>query len=115
MERGRTGLVGQWVVLGADFAGRTVGTVFGTLQDVRSEIGARIGATIDWVDASQQGGLRLVRTIHGRIDGIAKDALETGELALTDLVRSVRTTSEEATRFASRAARVLVDAPPTAN
>jgi hypothetical protein len=113
-DRGRTGLIGQWVALGTGLVGRAIGTGFGILQDVRAEVAERITATIDWVDGSQQGTLRLVRTIHHRIDALSKEALEAGEHALTGVVHGVRATSDEATRFAARAAGVLVE-PPAPN
>jgi hypothetical protein len=111
-DRGKMGLVGQWVELGTDVVGHAVGTGFGVLQDVRAELAMRVSATLDWVDGSQQGALRLVRSIHHRIDELSKETLDAGERALAGLVHGVRATSNEATRFASRAAVVLVDAPP---
>lgn len=110
-HRSRGGLIGQWVELGAGLFGRAIGTGFGALQDVRAEVAVRVGATLDWVDGSQQGTLRLLRSIHHRIDELSKETLEAGEHALTGLVHGVRTTSDEATKFASRAAAVLVEVP----
>jgi hypothetical protein len=111
VEQAHVGLVGQWVTLGAGLAGRAIGTTFGVLQDVRTEIAERVGATLDWLDGSQQGTLRLVRNIHRRVDVLSKETLDAGENALSGLVSGLRTTSHEATRFASRTASVLVDAP----
>jgi hypothetical protein len=111
VSRDGVGLIGQWVALGTGVASHAMGTGFGVLQDVRTEFALRVDATIDWVDASQQGTLRLLRSIHHRIDELSREALQTSEHALSGLVRGVRTTSDEATKFASRAASVLVDAP----
>jgi hypothetical protein len=111
VDRQHAGLIAQWVALGTGLMGRAVGTGFGILQDVRTELAERIAATIDWVDGSQQGTLRLVRSIHRRIDLFSKESLEASERALTGVVNGVRATSDEATRFASRAASVLVDSP----
>jgi len=110
-DRAHGGLIGQWVALGTSLVTRAIGTGFGIVDDVRAEIAQRIDATIDWVDGSQQGSLRLLRSVHHRIDALSKQTIETGELALTGVVRGVHATSDEATRFASRAASVLVDAP----
>jgi hypothetical protein len=110
-ERGRAGLIGQWVALSTGLAGRVIGTSFGILQDVRAEVAQRVFATIEWVDTSQQGTLRLVRSVCQRVDALSKDVLDTGEHAFSGVVHGVRATSDEATRFASRAASVLVDAP----
>jgi hypothetical protein len=111
VDRQHAGLIAQWVALGTGLMGRAVGTGFGILQDVRAEVAERIAATIDWVDGSQQGTLRLVRSIHRRLDTFSKESLEASERALTGVVNGVRATSDEATRFASRAASVLVDSP----
>jgi hypothetical protein len=111
VDRGHAGLIAQWVALGTGLMTHAVGAGFGILQDVRAEVAERITATIDWVDASQQGTLRLLRSIHRRIDTLSKETLDASERALTGVVHGVRATSDEATRFASRAASVLVDAP----
>jgi hypothetical protein len=111
VDRQHAGLIAQWVALGTGLMGRAVGTSFGIMQDVRAEVAERIAATIDWVDGSQQGTLRLVRSIHRRLDTFSKESLEAGERALTGVVNVARATSDEATRFASRAASVLVDTP----
>jgi hypothetical protein len=111
VDRGHVGLIGQWVALSTGLVSRAVGTSFGILQDVRAELAERIVATIDWVDGSQQGTLRLVRSIHRRVDAFSKEALEAGEHALSGVVRGVQATSDEATRFAARAANVLVETP----
>jgi len=111
LDGGPVGLIGQWVALGTGLVSRTIGTGFGILQDVRTEIAARVGATIDWVDSSQQGTIRLLRSIHQRIDTLSKETFDAGEHALTGVVSGVRSTSDEATRFASHATRVLMDAP----
>jgi hypothetical protein len=111
VEKSDTGLIGQWVVLGTDLATRLISTCFGILQDVRAEVSQRVDATIEFVSASQQGNIRTVQSIHKRIDAFSKDTLTAGELALTGAVHGVKTTSEEATKFASRTAQVLMQAP----
>src|ERR1700722_18931836 len=111
-DRSRSGLIGQWVGLSAGLVGRAIGTGFGVLHDVRAEIAVRVGATIDWVDGSQQGTMRLVRTVHRRVDDLWKDTLEAGEQAVTGLLHGVHATSDEATKFAARRAGVCVDGPP---
>ncbi len=114
-EVSSTGLIGQWVTLGADLAHRVVGTCFGILEDVRAETSQRVEATIEFVSASQQGTIRLVSGIHKRVDALSKEALAAGELALTGAVYGVKATSDEATRMASRTASLLVRAPAAAN
>jgi hypothetical protein len=111
VESNGMGLIGQWMTLSIDLATSAITTGFGILQDVRAEVSQRVESSIEFVSAWQQGNIRLAQSIHKRVDAFSKEALGAGEFALTGAVHGVKTTSEEAAKFASRTANVLIKAP----
>jgi hypothetical protein len=81
------GLVGSWVSHGAELAERAASTCFGIVRDVRVEVNSRILGTLAFVESTQQGAFKLLRTIDERIDKLAGDAIDASEGVTLGLIR----------------------------
>lgn len=88
----REGLVGSWVVHGAELAERATSAAFGIARDIRGEVNQRVLGTLAWIEASQQGAFKLLRGIDERIDKLALDAIDAGENISIGVVRAIRET-----------------------
>jgi hypothetical protein len=89
LESEREGLVTSWLTQGAGLAERTVGTCFGIVRDVRVEVSQRILGTLQWMESSQDGVFKLMRTIEERLDRLTGDALDAAESVTLGVVRTI--------------------------
>jgi hypothetical protein len=102
---GEHGLVGSWVSQGADLAERTAGTCFGIVRDVRIEINQRILGTLQLVENTQQGVIKLLRAIDERIDKLAGDTIDAGESITLGVIRTIGDTGHGVTDLAGQLTR----------
>jgi hypothetical protein len=91
-----SGLIGQ----SADLAERTTATAFGIARDVRVELNQRILGTLAFVEATQQGLWRLLRTVDERIDRLADELSDTTEQLVLGVIRTARNAGHGVTDLA---------------
>jgi hypothetical protein len=103
----KEGLISSWVTQSSEFVERGVGTCFELLRDVRGEVKQRVTGTLDWVESSQQGFIKLGRGMTERVDRLAEDAIGTAENLAIGVVRAVRDVGHGVTEIASRATASL--------
>jgi hypothetical protein len=85
---------------------------FGIARDLRGELAQRAFGLIDWVEAMQQGTVRLARSVVRRTDEVANAWLDANEQLVLGMVRALRSTGHGATLFASRTAANLTSTRP---
>jgi hypothetical protein len=103
----KEGLVSSWVTQGSELVERGVGTYFEVIRDIRGEVKQRVSGTLDWVEGSQQGFIKLGRGMTERTDKLAEDAISTAENIALGVVRVVRDMGHGVTEIASRATSSL--------
>ncbi|SRR6266545_986443 len=86
---------------------KTLGACFGIARDVRSEVSQRALGAIDWVEGTQQGLVRLARSVVKRTDDVVNAWIDANEHVALGVVRTLRATGQGATSFASRTAASL--------
>jgi len=86
---------------------KTILAGFGIVRDVRGELAQRALGVIDWVEGTQQGFVRVARSVVQRTDEVATAWVDANEQLALGIVRAVRTTGHGATLFASRTAANL--------
>jgi hypothetical protein len=101
VESDREGLLGGIVSHGGELAEKATSTWFGVARDIRDEIDQRISGTLSWIESSQQGMMKLLRGISGRVKKLADDSLDTFEDMAISIVRATRDTSRGATDWAT--------------
>lgn len=101
----REGLLTSWVSQGAELTERAVTTGFGIVRDVRGELNQRVLAAISFVDNTQQGAIKLLRTVDERVDRLAEDSIDTAESLVVGIIRAVRDTSHGVTELATSFSR----------
>jgi hypothetical protein len=87
---------------------------FATVQDVRAELGRRVLATIDWVDQTQQGTLRLGRELAMRTDQLVSDVFSAGEVISLRVISLAQRVSLVAVEASGQLAAGLVEGLPAA-
>jgi hypothetical protein len=80
---------------------------FGFWRDARGEMTQRAGGLIDWLETVQQGTTRLARSAVQRSDDVVTTFIDANERLTLRLVRTLRSTGEGATQFASSTAASL--------
>jgi hypothetical protein len=96
----REGLLSSIVTQSADLAERTTGAAFGMVRDVRVELNQRVLGTLAWIESSQQGVFKLLRSFNERTDKLAEETLETVESLALGVIRAVRDTGRGVTDLA---------------
>jgi hypothetical protein len=86
---------------------KTLRAYFGIVRDVRGETSQRVLGVVDWVEGVQQGVIRLARSVVQRTDEVTTAWIDANEHFALGILGALRTTSEGATHFASRAAASL--------
>jgi hypothetical protein len=101
----REGLLTSWVSQSTELAERAVTTGFGLLRDVSNEMNQRVLAVLQLVDNTQQGVIKLARTVDERIDRLTGDSIDTAESLVVGVIRAVRDTGHGVTDLASGLSR----------
>jgi len=99
------GLVGSWVSQSAELAERTATTAFGIVRDVRGAVNERLLGTLAFVETTQQGVFKLLRTVDERIDRLAGDAIDAAEGVTLGLIRTLGDTGHGMTDLAGSLTR----------
>jgi hypothetical protein len=99
------GLVGSWVSHSAELAERTAGTVFGIVRDVRGAVNERLLGTLAFVESTQQGVFKLLRTVDERVDKLTGDAIDAAEGVTLGLIRTLGDTGHGVTDLAGNLTR----------
>ncbi len=101
----REGLLASWVSQSSELTERVVTTGFGIIRDVRGELNQRVLAAIALVENTQQGVIKLARTVDERIDRLSEDTIDTTESLLLGIIRAVRDTGHGVSDLASNLSR----------
>jgi hypothetical protein len=96
----REGLLRSFVNQSSELAEKATTTTINIVRDVRSEINQGVGATINWVEGSQQTAFKLLRRVNERIDRLSDEAIDTVENVLLGVIRATRDTSASVTDLA---------------
>lgn len=101
------GILAVSVETAAEATEKTLIACFGVVRDVRGELSQRALGVIEWVDGTQQGLLRLARSVVQRTDEVATAWIDANEQFAMGVVHALRATGHGATHFASRTAASL--------
>jgi hypothetical protein len=101
------GVLAVSVESAAQAAEKTLGACFGIVRDVRGELSQRTLGVIDWIEATQQGLVRLARALVHRTDEVSTAWIDANEQFALGIVHALRSTGHGATFFASRTAASL--------
>ncbi len=101
------GILAVSVESAAQATEKTLGAWFGIVRDVRGELSQRALGAIDWVEGTQQGFVRLARSVVKRTDDVVTAWIDANEQLASGVVRTLRSTGQGATFFASRTAASL--------
>lgn len=97
----REGLIGSFVNQTSELAEKVATTGFGVVRDVRGELSQRVLGLIGLVEGTQQGVIRLLRTINERTDRLSEDVIDTVENLTLGTLRTVRETGRGVTELAT--------------
>ena len=97
----REGLIGSFVNQTSELAEKMTTTGFGVVRDVRGELSSRIGGIIGFIDGSQQGIVKLLRSLNDRADKLSEDVIDTVENLTLGALRTVRDTGRGVTELAT--------------
>jgi hypothetical protein len=93
----------------SDLSEKAIGTLFSVVEDVRGQINQTVVVgTIDWIDGTQQGFIKMARTIDGRVDAMSKEALQAVESLVKRIVHVGRSTGYVVADATSEMARSVV-------
>ncbi len=99
------GLIGSFIGHGAELAERTAATGFGIARDVRGELHARVSGTLQFVENTQQGVIKFLRSLDERLDKLAGDAIDTTEGIALGIIHSLGDTGQGVTDLAGQLTR----------
>lgn len=105
------GLVNSVIDSGAELAEQTAVACFGVMNTVREETNKRVEQAFDWIEAAQQGAMRVSRDVQGRIDRLSSTTIEQSERTVLNFIRVIRDTSHEATEVAVQVGPSVVGRP----
>jgi DNA-binding LacI/PurR family transcriptional regulator len=101
------GILAVSVETAAQATEKTLLAYFGVVRDVKGEVSQRALGVIDWVDATQQGLVKLARSLVQRTDEVATAWIDANEQLALGVVHALRSTGHGATHLASRTAASL--------
>ncbi len=101
----RDGLLNSWVSQSSELAERTTTALFGIARDVRGEMNQRLLGTISFVEGTQQGIFKLIRTVDERLDRLAEEITDHSEAAMLGIIRTFRNTGHGVTELAGSLAK----------
>ncbi len=109
------GLVSHYIGLSTGVAESAIGTCFGLVSDARKEAQNRVVGIIDLVESSQQGGIKLARSVTDRVDKLPQEFVDSSESAVRSLLHTARDAGYGAAKLASRSASSLTSKDTTAS
>src|SRR5262249_19112429 len=96
------GLITSFVTQPVALAEKFTSTTFGVARDIQGELSQRILDVITLVDGTQQGLVKLLRGLNGRVDQVSDALIDTLENLTVGTLRAVRDTGRNVTDLAGQ-------------
>lgn len=101
------GLVSHYIGLSTGVAETAIDTCFGVVGDARKEAQSRVVNLIDLVESSQQGSIKLARSVSDRVDKLSQELVDSSENAIKSFLHTARDAGYGAAKLAAKSAASL--------
>jgi hypothetical protein len=101
----REGLFGSWISQSSELAEKATIASFGIVRDVRGELTQRVSGVLGLIDGTQQGIIKLARSVSDRIDKLSEDTIDTFEGLTLGVIRTTRDAGRGVTDLATAITR----------